>query len=59
MSLKSAFLIICSSAWALCAVFFGVTAYLVPRDIETLHQQLQARARLETERQTGPQKEMV
>jgi hypothetical protein len=52
-------LIICSSAWALCAVFFGVTAYLVPRDIETLHQQLQARARLETERQTGPQKEMV
>ena len=59
MSLKSAFLIICSSAWALCAVFFGVTAYLVPRDIETLHQQLEARARLERERQTGSQKEMV
>jgi MFS family permease len=59
MSLKSAFLIICCSAWALCAVFFVVTAFLVPRDIETLHQQMQARASLQRERQTGPGKEMV
>ena len=53
-SLKSAFLIICCSAWALCAVFFLLAAYLVPNDIETLHQQLRARAGLERARQTGP-----
>jgi MFS transporter, Spinster family, sphingosine-1-phosphate transporter len=53
MSLQSAFLIICSSAWALCAVFFVVTAYLVPADVEMLHQQMEARASLERERQTG------
>ena len=54
MSLKSAFLIICCSAWALCAVAFVLTSYLVPRDVETLRQQLRARADLERERQTGP-----
>jgi predicted MFS family arabinose efflux permease len=59
MSLKSAFLIICSSAWALCAVFFALTAYLVPRDIETLHQQLQARASLERERIAGQGEEVA
>ena len=59
MSLKSAFLIICSAAWALCAVFFGLTAYLVPRDIETLHQQLQARASLERERHARQQEELA
>ncbi len=59
MSLKSAFLIICSSAWALCAVFFGLTAYLVPRDIETLHQQLQARASLERERHARGEEEVA
>jgi len=59
MSLKSAFLIICSSAWALCAVFFGLTAYLVPRDIETLHQQLQARAGLERERHARREEEVA
>jgi MFS family permease len=59
MSLKSAFLIVCCSAWALCAVFFVVTAHLVPRDIETLHQQMQARASLERKRQTGRGKEIV
>jgi len=53
-SLKSAFLIICCSAWALCAVAFGLTSYLVPRDVETLRQQLRARADLERERQTRP-----
>jgi MFS family permease len=58
-SLKSAFLIICCSAWALCAVFFVVAAYLVPHDIETLSQQMQARAIRERERQTGPGKEMA
>ncbi len=59
MSLKSAFLIICVSTWALCAVFFVVTAYLVPGDVETLHQQMEARAKVERERQAGPSEEMA
>jgi MFS family permease len=50
LSLKSAFLIICSSTWALCALFFVVTAYLVPRDVETLRRQMHARADRERER---------
>jgi len=49
-SLQDAFLIICISTWVLCAIFFAVVAYLVPRDIATLHQQLQARAALERAR---------
>jgi MFS family permease len=53
MSLKGAFLIICCSTWALCAIFFVATAYLVPGDVETLHQQMEARANLERERQPG------
>jgi MFS transporter, Spinster family, sphingosine-1-phosphate transporter len=46
-SLRTAFLVICISTWVLCAIFFAVVAYLVPRDIATLHQQLQARAEFE------------
>ena len=46
-SLRTAFLVICISTWVLCAIFFAVVAYLVPRDIATLHQQLQARADFE------------
>ncbi len=57
LSLKSAFLIICTSAWALCALFFVATAYLVPGDVEKLHQQMQARADLERERQSASVKE--
>ena len=49
-SLQDAFLIICIFTWVLCAIFFAVVAYLVPRDIATLHQQLQARAALERAR---------
>ena len=59
MSLKSAFLIICCSAWALCAIFFVVTAYLVPSDVETLHQQMEARASVERQRQARLGKEMA
>jgi MFS transporter, Spinster family, sphingosine-1-phosphate transporter len=53
LSLRAAFLIICTSTWALCAVFFVATAYLVPGDVETLHQQMEVRANLERERQAG------
>jgi len=50
-SLRTAFLVICISTWVLCAIFFAAVAYLVPRDIATLHEQLQARAELERARQ--------
>ena len=43
-SLKNAILIICVSAWLLCAFFFVFAAYLVPRDIEALRQQMRERA---------------
>lgn len=46
-SLKSAFLIICTSAWLLCAFFFIFTAYLLPRDINLLRQQMRQRAEQE------------
>lgn len=43
-SLKSAFLIICLSTWALCAFLFIFTAYLAPRDMKVLRQQMKIRA---------------
>ncbi|MEA3340105.1 MAG: MFS transporter [Chloroflexota bacterium] len=43
-SLKDAILIICTSAWVLCAIFFFFTAYLIPQDIQTLRDQLRLRA---------------
>ena len=43
-SLRDAILIICVSAWVLCAVFFAAAAYLIPRDIETLRGQMRERA---------------
>jgi MFS family permease len=46
-SLKSAFLLICVSTWVLCSIFFALTAYLIPTDIETLREQLRQRARNE------------
>jgi MFS family permease len=46
-SLKDAILIICVSAWVLCFIFFAVTAYLVPRDINTLRGQMRRRAEQE------------
>ncbi len=46
-SLKSAFLLICTSTWILCGIFFALVAWLVPRDIHTLRNQLACRAELE------------
>lgn len=52
-SLRSAFLLICVSTWVLCAIFFAVAAYFVPRDIDTLRRQLRERAEYEKSLQTG------
>jgi len=43
-SLKDAFLIICLTAWGLCAIFFVFTAYVAPRDIAVLRRQMRKRA---------------
>lgn len=46
-SLKSAFLIICISTWILCAIFFLVTARVLPKDIQVLRNEMQLRAELD------------
>lgn len=46
-SLKSAFLIICLSTWALCAFFFFFVAHQIPGDIKVLRDQMRLRADLE------------
>ncbi len=43
-SLQSAILWICLSAWGLCFIFFLVTAFFVPRDVQFLRQQMAQRA---------------
>ena len=43
-SLHYAILIVCESAWVLCAIFLVVVAYLVPHDIATLRQAMRERA---------------
>jgi MFS family permease len=50
-SLHNAILLICVSTWVLCSIFFGVVAYLLPRDIATLRGQLRERAEQERARQ--------
>jgi len=52
-SLKAAILIICVSTWILCAAFFAVATYLVPRDISQLRGQLRQRAEEEQARQSA------
>jgi MFS family permease len=46
-SLHDAILIVCESAWVLCAILLVVVAYLVPHDIEVLRQALRLRAERE------------
>ncbi len=43
-SLKTAFLIICTTTWLICGVFYLMVALVVPKDIQTLRQQMQERA---------------
>lgn len=46
-SLHDAILIVCESAWVVCAIFLAAVAYLVPRDIEALRQAMRQRAEME------------
>ena len=46
-SLHQAILIICVSAWVIGSLLLAVTAYLVPKDIQTLRRQLRERAQAE------------
>ena len=43
-SVGSAILILCCSAWVLCIIFMFVAIFLVPKDIESMHKQLEERA---------------
>jgi MFS family permease len=54
-SLHNAILIICVVAWVLDAIFFAVTAYLVPVDIRTLRKQMSERAEFERQRESDEQ----
>jgi MFS family permease len=49
-SLQNAILIICISAWTACFVFICIAAYLVPRDLQELRNQLKQRAEIERAR---------
>lgn len=46
-SLHVAILVICVTTWLACAVLFGATSLLVPRDVERLRGVMQARAKSE------------
>lgn len=52
-SIQEAMLWICVTAWALCFVFFVVAAFLIPKDVATLHSQLRQRAADERARQAA------
>ncbi|MBE3084660.1 MAG: MFS transporter [Bacteroidetes bacterium] len=52
-SLKSAILLICISTWLLCSILFAVTAFLLPKDMETLRSQMRLRAEDELSRQSN------
>jgi MFS family permease len=54
-SLHNAILIICVAAWVLDAIFFAVTAYLVPVDIRTLRKQMSERAEFEQQHESDEQ----
>ena len=54
-SLHNAILIICVAAWVLDAIFFAVTAYLVPVDIRTLRKQMSERAEFERQHESDEQ----
>jgi MFS family permease len=53
-SLHVAILTICTITWIACAVFFGATSVLVPRDIERLRRTMKDRAERERRRKKLP-----
>ena len=50
-SYKEAFLIICTSTWILCALFFFFTTFFIKKDISTLRDEMAARADQEKQSQ--------
>jgi MFS family permease len=55
-SLKDSFLIICTSTWILCAIFFFITSLFIKKDISTLRGQMSDRANQELlARQPAPE----
>lgn len=53
-SLHQAIIVICVSAWVVGSILLALTAYLVPKDIQTLRRQLSERAEQEREAQAKP-----
>lgn len=51
-NLSTAILLICTSAWILCAIFFSVAAWVIPHDVAVLRAQLRERAEKERAAQT-------
>lgn len=43
-SVGNSILVICTSAWGLCVIFLLFAIFFIPRDIESLHKELEARA---------------
>jgi predicted MFS family arabinose efflux permease len=52
--LKTALLLICTTAWVLCSIFYAVGAFLIPKDITVLRRQLAHRAEQEQAAHTAP-----
>jgi MFS family permease len=52
LSLHSAIIWICVSTWMVCVVFFIVTAFLIPKDINELHTELKRRAADDAQKST-------
>ncbi len=46
-NLKTPMLLICTTAWVLCAIFYAIGAVLIPRDIAVLRAQMRERAEQE------------
>jgi MFS transporter, Spinster family, sphingosine-1-phosphate transporter len=43
-TLGNAILLICTSTWILCSIFYAVAAYMAPRDVALLREQMRRRA---------------
>lgn len=46
-SLRTAFLVICVTAWVLCGIFYALVVYFVPKDVHILRDQMRQRAEKE------------
>jgi MFS family permease len=58
-SLGNSIVLICVTAWAICFVFVTLATLLVPRDIETLRQQMRERAATERAHQAAEPSKVV